>query len=77
MAPHIAMLATKEIAGGDRRGHRADQDVAVADVGQLVGEHATDLVPRADLQQPLGDATAACSGLRPVAKALGCGSGEM
>ena len=40
----------------DGRGHRADQDVAVADVGQLMGQHPADLVPAHRLGEPRGDA---------------------
>ena len=76
MAPHIAMRATKRDAHGDGGGDRADEDVAVADVAELVGEHAAQLVPVEDLEMPWVTATAAWWGLRPVAKALGCMSGE-
>ena len=40
----------------DRRGDRADEDVAVADVRQLVGEHALELVAVEHLEDALGDA---------------------
>ena len=40
-----AMRGDERDAHGDRRGDRADEDVAVAHVGELVGEHALDLVP--------------------------------
>ena len=37
------------------RGDRRDEDVAVADVGDLVGEHAAQFVLVDDLQQALRD----------------------
>ena len=37
------------------RGNRRDQDVAVTDVGDLVGEHATELALVDDLEETLGD----------------------
>ena len=42
------------IAAADRRGDRLDQDVAVADVGELVGEHAAQLVLGEQLGDPAG-----------------------
>ena len=44
IAPHIAMRATNVIAHRDRGRDRSDEDVAVAHVRQLVGEHAPQLV---------------------------------
>ena len=40
---------------GDHRRDRRDEDVAVLDVRELVGEHAANLVAREVLQQPLRD----------------------
>ncbi len=40
--------------GADRRGDRLDQDVAVADVGQLVGEDAAQLVLGEEFGDPAG-----------------------
>src|SRR5207249_4843198 len=42
-------------AHGDGGGHRPDQDVAVADMAELVGQHAPQLVPVEDVQDALGD----------------------
>ena len=39
----------------DRGGDRLDQDVAVADVAELVGEHAAQLVLGEQLEDALGD----------------------
>ena len=41
-------------AEGDGGSHRADEDVAVADVADLVGEHAPQLVPVEDAEDALG-----------------------
>ena len=60
----------------DRRRDRADEDVAVAHVRDLVGEHAAQLVLVDDLQEALRDGDRrVVLGLRPVAKALGCAAG--
>ena len=59
---------------GDGRGHRHDQRVAILHVRQLVRHHRRDLVAgRGCRSRPVVAATAAFSGLRPVAKALGWG----
>ena len=54
----------------------ADEDVAVADVADLVGEHAAQLVPVEHLEDALGDGDGRVArGCGPVANALGCISG--
>ena len=64
--------------GAERGGDRRDEDVAVLDVGELVREHAAHLVDRAcGCSSPTVTASAACFGLRPVAKAFGCSDGMM
>ena len=50
---------------GDHRGDRADEDVAVLDVGELVREHGADLILRAG--------TCAAPRSRPRPRAWGCG----
>ena len=63
--------------GGERGGHRADQDVAMQHVAQLVGHHAFDfVVVHESAGCPAVKATEACDGLRPVAKALGESLGD-
>ena len=57
--------------GRERRRDRADQDVAVLHVRQLVSEHAVELVVVEHRRMPSVAATAACSGSRPVANAFG------
>ncbi len=74
-APH-RHVGDEGDGGGDRGGDRADQDVAVLHVHQLVGQHA--LAPgrgAGTLSRPLVTQTTAWRGLRPVAKALGCSAG--
>ena len=56
---------------GDGRGHRADQDVAVLHVHQLVGHDGLDLGGWHRLQQARGGAHHGVLGPRPVANALG------
>ena len=53
IAPHITMRARNVIAERDGRGDRADEDVVVAHVRDLVREHAAQLVLVDDLQQAL------------------------
>ena len=48
-------VAMKRDAHGHGGGDRADEDVAVADVADLVGQHAAQLVPVEDLEDALGD----------------------
>ena len=61
---------------GDRGGHRGDEDVPVADVARSRGPARRAARPRCrSARIPWVTATAAWSGLRPVAKALGCASG--
>ena len=55
IAPHIAMRAMNVMPIGDRGRDRPDQDVAVADVAELVGEHAAQLVLVEHLQDALRD----------------------
>ena len=54
IAPHIAMRAMKVIAHRECRSHRPDEDVAVLDVAELVGEHAAQLGAVEHLEQTLG-----------------------
>ena len=60
-----------------RRRDRADQDVAVLDVRQLVRDHAFELVVAQDPQDAFGRGDGGVLGLRPVANAFGDGSGMM
>ena len=49
----------------------ADEDVAVADVADLVGEHAAELVPVEDLQDALGDGDRRVLGVAPGREGVG------
>ena len=55
----------------ERRRDRADEDVAVADVRQLVREHALELVVVHELQDPRRARDRGVVGVAPVANALG------
>ena len=69
--PNVAsMPIAPDERGGDGHGER----VAVADMAELVRHHAGDLLAAEVRSRPVVAATAACSGLRPVAKALGWSS---
>lgn len=57
----------------DGGGHRHHKRVAVLYVGQLMRHHARHLVTVEDAQQARGGGNGRVFGLRPVAKALGCG----
>jgi len=54
--------------GGIVRGDRTDQDVAMADVRQLVRHHPSSSGSVRMRRMPWVAATEACSGLRPVAR---------
>ena len=58
-----------------RRRNRADQDVAILHVRQLVRHHAGQLLVVQDPEDSLGGRDRRVLGLRPVAKALGEGCG--
>ena len=58
-----------------RGGDRADQDVAVQHVPQLMREHAFQLPIIHQLEHAVGEGHRGVLGLRPVAKALGDSSG--
>lgn len=47
--------------------------VVISDMGQFVGDHADQFLPREAAQGAEVTATAAFAGLRPVAKAIGYG----
>ena len=67
-----AMLREHHDGAGERRGDRADQDVAIRHVRELVRQ--VPLRARGESSRrrmPAVTATAACSGLRPVANAFG------
>ena len=53
------------IARADRGGDRLGEDVAVADVAELVRDHAASSSSESSLVMPAVTATAACLGLRP------------
>ena len=77
MAPHIAMLAMKEMPVATAA---ATEPMRMSRLRTCMSSWAS--TPRISSQvqaasRPSVTATAACSGLRPVAKALGCCSGEM
>ena len=61
--------------GADHRGDGRHEDVAVADVRDLVGEDAAHLLAREMLQQPLGDGDGRLLGAPAVANAFGCSDG--
>ena len=67
------------IAGDHREEarNRHDRDVAVADVRELVRDHALDLARLEPAPEPFVTATTACFGLRPVANAFGTSVGMM
>ena len=72
---HAELQVLREHGDGaaDRRGDRHRQRIAVADVGELVRHHARHLLLGERVEQAVEAHTADRDGLRPVAKALGCG----
>ncbi len=77
MAPHMAMLATKEMPVATAA---ATEPIRMSRLRTWDSSWAS--TPRISSQvqmarSPSVTATAAWWGLRPVAKAFGCGSGEM
>ena len=72
----VRQLGQEHDHGRQRRSHRRDEDVAVVDVRQLVPEHAAQLALVEQRRMPSVQQTAAFSGLRPVANALGASVGD-
>jgi hypothetical protein len=62
---------------GEGRGHGHDQRVVVADMRQLMRHDRRHLLAESRRSRPVVAATAALSGLRPVAKALGWSASMM
>src|SRR5207253_2600788 len=60
---------------GHGRGDRADEDVPVLDVADLVGQHALQLVPRQGVQDSLGDGHGRVVGVAPGGEGVGLGVG--
>jgi hypothetical protein len=63
------------VRAGYHRGDRGDQDVAVLDVSELVGQDAVDLVGRQLLKQALGDRDRRVLRIAARANAFGCSEG--
>ena len=77
MAPHIAMLAMNEMPVATAA---ATEPIRMSRLRTCMISWARTPLISSQLQmamRPSVTATAACSGLRPVAKAFGCGSGLM
>ena len=77
IAPHIAMRATKVMPSATAAATELMRMSRLLDVRQLVGEHAAQLVVgRAPAGCPASRTPRRGCGLRPVANALGCISGD-